>query len=335
MPEKQSINVSYGQKLINLFARLLFTGEQHSLTDLSRELGCSKQTVLRLLDDIQRGFKGEIEVTKQGNRHFYRIQKTDPTPHLPISRMEVNVLYMCRAFAEHLLGKTQFEDATRAFLKSHALLPQEENGGQQYFACFRPGSIDYTPHQETLQALLAAMEEKKICKITYQPIGEGKDKNFYIKPLKIFSHLDTIYLHARMARTPGKKYIDPAFDPLLAMHRIKAIDKTERPYRLPKDYDFEKTFNREFGIIKEKAFEVEAEFTGWAAGYISERVWSPHQKIVKKGKGKIILTFASSSQAEVMSWILSFGEEARLLKPEWLVKQVKDRIEKMQKTYST
>jgi len=42
MPRKKDIYSSYGQKLISLFAKLLFTGESHSLTDLSRMLGCSK-----------------------------------------------------------------------------------------------------------------------------------------------------------------------------------------------------------------------------------------------------------------------------------------------------
>ena len=56
MPSKIDPYKSYGAKLISLFARLMFSSESHSLTDLSRMLGCSKQTVLRLLNDITRAF---------------------------------------------------------------------------------------------------------------------------------------------------------------------------------------------------------------------------------------------------------------------------------------
>ena len=44
------------------------------------------------------------------------------------------------------------------------------------------------------------------------------------------------------------------------------------PISPPKNYDFEKLFNREFGIIKEEAFKVRVEFSGWAARYVAERI---------------------------------------------------------------
>jgi hypothetical protein len=73
-------------------------------------------------------------------------------------------------------------------------------------------------------------------------------------------------------------------------------------------------------------YEVEAEFSGWAARFVSERIWSPDQKIVKKGRGKIRVTFRASSGAEVVGRILFFGEESRLLKPDWLVEEVAEKV---------
>lgn len=74
-----------------------------------------------------------------------------------------------------------------------------------------------------------------------------------IKPLKIFSHQDAIYLHARKAKEPGKRYREPRYDPLLDLHRIKKVEVTETGFEFPRDYDFEKIFNRHFGVIKEEA----------------------------------------------------------------------------------
>ena len=61
MPKKLSSYRSYGQKLISLFARLLFSRQSHSLTELSQMLGCSKQTVIRLIQDIKMAYGVEIE----------------------------------------------------------------------------------------------------------------------------------------------------------------------------------------------------------------------------------------------------------------------------------
>ncbi|MBW1743958.1 MAG: WYL domain-containing protein, partial [Deltaproteobacteria bacterium] len=255
MPKKRDAYRSYGEKLISLFARLFFSRESHSLTDLARMLNCSKQTVLRLVRDIERAYLVNIEETFEGNRKYFRI-KRPIAPPVFLTEMEFSVLYMCRTFAEHLLGRHQFEEATHALLKSRALLPDDKAPTAQHFASFRPGTIDYTPHQNTIRTIIEAMESKKVCKVTYQAIWHGKSKTFYVKPLKLFSHQDTVYLHARMARSHGKPYKEPDFDPLLAVHRIKKLEMTERGFEFPKDYDFEKRFNREFGVINEESFEV-------------------------------------------------------------------------------
>ena len=135
------------------------------------------------------------------------------------------------------------------------------------------------------------MEARKVCRITYRAISTQRPKSFHIKPLKIFSHRDTLYLHAQRAKEPGKPYHAPDYDPLLAIHRMKQVEITERTFEYPADFDFEKAFNRHFGVMKGEAFKVEVEFTGWAAQYVSERIWSPDQKIKKVGKDRITSDF--------------------------------------------
>jgi predicted DNA-binding transcriptional regulator YafY len=45
------------------------------------------------------------------------------------------------------------------------------------------------------------------------------------------------------------------------------------------------------------------------------------------------MTFTASSEPEVLSWVLSFGDEVKALKPDWLVDRVKQTIEKVSKRY--
>ena len=334
MPEKKDYYSSYGQKLISLFAKLLFTQRSHSLIELSRMLNCSKQTVLRLVDDIRRSYGVEIEEYLEGKRKYYRIQRLkNSNPSLNITEAELNALCMCKTFAEHLIGKEMFEEASRGVEKSQATLSHENYGGLQHFDSFQSGSIDYTPHQETIRTLIDAMDDRKICSVIYKSILDTKAKRFYIKPLKIFSHNDSVYLHAQLAKAPGKTYVTPKFDPILAIHRIKSIKVTERLYVPPANYDFSRVFKQNFGLIKEDALEVEVEFKGYFANYVAERIWSPVQSIRKKN-GKTILKFIASSKPELLSWILSFGEEARVLKPEWLINRIKEKIDQVQLQYN-
>jgi predicted DNA-binding transcriptional regulator YafY len=335
MPEKRDSYSSYGQKIISLFAKLLFSRQRHSLIELSRMLHCSKQTVLRLVDDIKMAYGVDIEESVENRRKYYRLKRrvgVDPT--LNLTESEISVLQMCRAFTEHLLGRQLFEEASQALLKSQAHLPEKQRVDSRHFASFIPGSIDYTGHHQTIRRLIKAMDEKRICKITYKRIMADRAKTFYIKPLKIFSQKDTIYLHARMARYPGKPYKEPDFDPLLAIHRTKNLELTERSFEFPKDYDFEKFFNQNFGVIKEEAFKVEMEFTGYATEYVAERIWSPDQELIKKKDGTAKLKFSASSEPELISWVLSFGDEAKVVKPNWLIDKIKQIVISIQSEYS-
>ncbi|WP_028322698.1 WYL domain-containing protein [Desulfatiglans anilini] len=73
---------------------------------------------------------------------------------------------------------------------------------------------------------------------------------------------------------------------------------------------------------------------GKAAVFVAERVWSPNRKIVRKRNGNTTLIFSPSSKPEVLPWVLSFGDEARLIKPKRLVRDMKENIKKMDDVYS-
>ena len=325
MPEKINRFRSYGEKLISLFARLLFSGESYSLTQLARMLDCSKPTVLRLINDIHMSYGVTIEETMKGNRKYFRIKKSiKGSPSVSMSPSEFEVLKMCRSFAENLLGRRQFEEAARAVIKSSALIDQKERmSHHDHFGVFRPGSIDYTPFHDIIHTLIESMNEKVICKASYQKIMARRAKTYYIKPLKIFSHHDTVYLSARFAHAPGERYKEPEYDPLLAIHRFRHVEKTDRKFEFPSNYDFQKAYNQAFGIMTGKPFEVEVEFSGKPSEYVAERNWSPDQRIINLDNGKIRLIFSSSSRVELIPWVLAFAGDAKVIRPKWLVKEVK------------
>lgn len=334
MPRKIDPDAKYGVKIIKLFAELLFAHRKHSLIELADKLQCSKQTVQRLVDNIEEGYSVEIEGTFSGRRKYYELKKgRNRNPLLPVTESEMGVLLMCRAFTSHLLGGPLFEEAAQALQKTQAQLPDDKQISTSHFASYIPGTIDYSQHHHIIQSIIRAMEEKRVCKVTYQRIMADEEKTYYIKPLKLFSHKDSIYLHTRKAKSPQKRYREPDYDPLLAVHRISDIEVTDRQFEFPNEYDFEKAFNKHFGIIKGEPFKAEVEFSGWAARFVSERTWSPDQKIVKKRNGTISLTFTVSSEPELMGWILNFAEEARVIKPAWLVDDVKNTIGLMAGVY--
>ena len=64
---------------------------------------------------------------------------------------------------------------------------------------------------------------------------------------------------------------------------------------------------------------------------MTERTWSPDQKISRIDDEKIRIIFSASSDVELIAWILSFGDEAKVKEPEWVAEEV---LEKSKKTVS-
>jgi len=354
MPIKQNIDKTYGQKIIHLFAKLLFSGEKHSLTRLSQMLECSKQSVLRMVDDITKVYDVVIqeEIAEDRKKYFWLEKQNKRLPALNLSTSEYNLLRMCHAFTEHLMGKKLFEEASGALDKNRALLADNNTGASRHFAAIIPGTIDYTKHKEVISNLITAMEKNLVCKVNYRKVFATKSSIFYIKPLKLFSNKETLYLHARKAPYPSKTNANQVngsslrktkkhdYDPLLAIHRFVGLEVTDIPFDFPQDYDFETIFNENFGVIKEETFEVKAEFTGFASVYVAERIWSGDQKITRKNQAPdknadniIELTFTASSVPETIAWLLSFGSEARVIEPDWLVEEMIDQIKNMANRY--
>ena len=335
MPKKMSPDLSHSEKLIKLFAMLFFRSGSRSLTHLAEHLGCSKQTVQLLIEKVETGFGVSIERETIGNRLYYVFNSPRKFPPAAmLSTSELNSLQMCRAFTEHLMGSRQFSDTMLALEKSTLLLPDGGNLPESHFGVMRFGSIDYSPFRKQLLTLIEAMEKKRVCEITYCKIGEKRAKRSRIKPFKIFAQNEAVYVHARYAKMPGKQFKAADYDPLLALQRFKTVNMVETRFVLPKSYDFDRTMNKQFGVIHGKRFKVVAEFKGWAAGFVAERNWSPDQKISHKKDGVVRVEFSSSSEPEVLTWILRFGEEAKLIGPKNLVADLKMRIAQIADLYS-
>ena len=287
------------------------------MTDLARHLGCSKQTVLRLIGDIRRAYSVEIEEMTRERRKYFRLKKRWLNgPALPLTSSELLTLRMCQAFAEHLLGPALLQEAQRGIEKSGA----DSSGGRlefrETFGVLPFGAIDYRSHEETIRRLRQAMEEHRVCRVLYRPAHDGVLKEYPIEPLKIFSFRDCLYVAARRAETRNARVRRSAYDPLLAIHRIRKVELTDVHCRPAGGFDFEGLYKDGFGIIREKPQRIEVEFRGWAAKYVSERRWSKDQKIRSCSRDRVRVSLTVASAEEAIAWLLSFGECFRILKPE-------------------
>ena len=81
--------------------------------------------------------------------------------------------------------------------------------------------------------------------------------------------------------------------------------------------------------MRGRRIEVELLFSKRASAWVKDKTWHPSQetKLLKDGRLKMILKVADND--ELVGWILSFGSQIRVLRPESLQARVKDEAQKI------
>lgn len=97
MPAKLDQDARPDEKLLKLYSLLLFTGKEYSLTELKDKLMCSKQTIGRLVDKLEKSYYGSIVVKKKGKENFYGLKKpsTSKGMHVSINPDGLRKMILC------------------------------------------------------------------------------------------------------------------------------------------------------------------------------------------------------------------------------------------------
>ncbi len=130
------------------------------------------------------------------------------------------------------------------------------------------------------------------------------------KPYTVLHYRSGLYLVGECTRQEMGKII------YLAIERIDELKVLKESFHYPGNYSPQKLVSDSFGIMKGgKSFHVELLFKKNVAEQIKERLWHKTQKIVQLKNKEIKLTFTVSSLDEVINWVLSYGDNVKVLQP--------------------
>lgn len=324
MQQKKDPYSSAAQKVVGLYGLLLFTGRDYSLPQLAEMFHCSKQTVLRMIEQIERTHRIHIDAWMADGRRWYRARSPRQRPNVALSVDDIQQLLLCRDIVWRLFPPALRDNITQSIGKAAVLLPEYEDraGALESFTHAQPkGVVDYSQSQHILDTLLGAIRERRVCTVKYRSPEWPKARTLTVAPHRLISFREGFYARCREQRPAGGK--ETPRDLTLAVHRMLEITPTEK--RFAPIQDTGDGTDDSFGLAREKPFRVVVDFIPKAAMYIRERIWSRDQVIIPHKDGSITLEFTATSQPEVIAWVLSFGGEARLRKPEELRRNIKNR----------
>ena len=335
MPPKRS-DSKPGEKLLTLYTLLMLRGDRAiSLGEMAEALECSKQTVLRLLDQLEASGYGKLEEpTTQGREHYYRMAKP-PQQRLDMGVQELAQLAQCRNMLINILPKNvsdlinKMTDAGAGLAVAKA--PADDGPHKQLGLVYNKGYIDYAPFETQYATLMQAMRQQRVCKIRYRRSPTNEPREFSFAPMRIILYHENIAFLGWEVTEVGRA--KPVYDNSLFLY-LQRFEMVELTPRKVLDLPTPKTAQDSnkpaaFGIQVGDVFPVKLHFAPEVTGYVYDRQWSSRQKCTLQEDGSLILDLDVQSDVEAVAWILSFGAQVKVLEPEWLRDEVRAEVEKI------
>ena len=179
--------------------------------------------------------------------------------------------------------------------------------------------------QGVVEKILEAIKNNYLLDFNYFSKWEPEERHRKIMPYQIVIDDGSMFLYGANSKTP----VNPRLFKFSKMHDVQVI--YSRQFELPPNFRFrEAEEHGRFGAFQyDDFFDFKIEFYGEARSYVHEYIWSENQSFEENQKeNKTILTFTSSQWEPIEKWVLSFGENARPLEPDWFVEEWKEAIQK-------
>ena len=291
MPSKLDPDARTGDKLLRLFRKLLFDNRRHFQQDLARELNCSPQTVIRLMEQIESAVGIALEMGTEQRRRWYRLNPGEKG-HLGLDFEELRFLTLCRRMAGGILPEQTLQrvDRTIQRLAMHMADPHFQD--QDDFAFYIKGRINYTPFADTIERLVQAARCQTVCRIRYKAVGKAEPRIHRFIPVRMAAMNNALYVLGGQLGEEGLEVEHPC---TLAVHRIQNVELTGDHVRYSRDDDE----HGGFGLPWHEPRTFHIRVSPNAADYVRERIWATNQQIEDCEDGGLILTLTTRSEPEL------------------------------------
>jgi predicted DNA-binding transcriptional regulator YafY len=244
------------------------------------------------------------------------------------------------------LAGTHLADGLQSLLeKIRSVVPKQ---ALEYFAGLdetvyvrRTGTTDYAPHAETIRLLIDAARNEMSVDLTYRSFWRGKEYATLFDPYGLVYYDGDLFVPGRSHRAEAIR--------IFKVSRIRSAAATSHSFQRPPDFSVSDHFRSSFGIIPAtgEPVEIVVRFTGTIAGLVEERIWhesqrlswlAPDQTLFDEQPGEsetLVASFRLADLVEFKRWVIGFGRNAEVLKPDWLRREMHDELTEAVRQYET
>ena len=298
-------------------------GKYPNAASLAREIEVNAKTIHRDLEFMRDRMNLPIQFDGSRNGYFYN-GEVSAFPTLQITEGELFALVVAEKALQQYRGTSFEKPLLSAIKKMEQSLPDTislnlDDVGQAI--SFRT-RVEPILDLKVFDALARAVSQRQQLQLDYRKPGAGKAEARTVDPYHLANINGEWFLFAfDHARKDIRKFV-PA--------RIRAIKPTGKTFERSKQFSLEKQLRDSFGVHSgEGQFEVIIRFNARAADYIREKKWHESQQLHDLKSGAVDLKLKLSSLIEIERWVLSWGGDAKVLKPRELAEAVRSSANKI------
>jgi proteasome accessory factor B len=300
-------------------------GKFPNASTLARELEVSTKSIHRDIEFMRDRL--ELPIEYDGSRFGYRYtEEVNAFPTVQITEGEIFALLVAEKALQQYRGTSFEKPLLSAIKKMEQSLPDTISlnlADIEQTISFRT-RVEQNLNLEIFDTLAKATAHRRQIEMTYRKPGRTETELRVIDPYHLANINGEWYL---FAYDHGRKDIR-TFAPV----RIQSVKKTGKTFERPDKFDLEKRLSGSFGVHSGQGdYEVVLRFSARAADLIREKKWHESQQLRELKGGGAELRMKLSSLQEIERWVLSWGGDAKVLKPKELVDAVRQAAERILK----
>lgn len=210
-----------------------------------------------------------------------------------------------------------------AISRTHAELSRELD---RKFVAVPEHAKDYSGEtNEVIDDLVSALVYDNPVEVRYRK-ASGVVRHYRLHPYTLAIHRQGLYTFAHDTQAGQVK--------TFAVERIVEIARVwNEKFTVPADWDPARHLDSAFGIIPGEPVEVELAFSPEVRTYVRERRWHASQVLEQLPDGWLLLRLRVALTVEVVTWVLSFGPDVRVVGPPALVDRVRSDLARSLRHY--
>jgi len=326
---RRSKAYSQSERLTRMLRAL--SSREMTVKELAQDFKISRRQVYRELTRIEEDGHPLEQSDGDGEKTWRLPLGYKGLPQIAVTPYELMALHCAKSHMDYLRGTPLVEHLDALIGKVESALPHKvANHLARINDVFLPRQAplrDYSRQGEVLEKLQKALLLQRTVTLHHVRPGYEESAEHRVDPYRLLFHQFGLYVLGFSHRAHAIR--------LFAVERIVAVELSDESFEVPSDLKLDEGYQRSFGLIDEPVQPVRIWFSAEVAYLIRERRWHPSQHNDLQLDGSVIVTMATGGRDELAAWVLSWGQEAKVLEPQALVDAVKTQLGRALSRYSS